>query len=160
MRNYLHQIPEDVQPFVRDIIDVKSDGNCGYRCVAALLGFGESNWSQVRRELRDELYEHQDLYDRVLVEHGRSAILLNSLDYEGDEFAPFDKWMTMPEIGFIIATRYNVVVFSISERLTLTIPPLRGAVPPPIHRTEIGIAFVDKSHFVQVCAFSTDNYLF
>ena len=57
--------------------------------------------------------------------------------------------MSMPDVGCLIATRYNVVVFNISERLMLTLPPLKGKVPPPIQRTEIGIAFVNQDHFVQ-----------
>jgi len=53
-------------------------------------------------------------------------------------------------MGYIAATKYNIVVFSISERLALTIPPLKGRVPPPIQRSEIAIAFVNDNHFVQV----------
>lgn len=153
MRTYLHQIPSEFKHFVKDIIDVRSDGNCGYRCVAALLGYGESRWSQVRKELTEELQENQNLYDRVFVQEGRSTTLLNSLMHEDDEFAPMEKWMSMPDIGYVIATKYNIVVFNISERLMLTIPPLKGKVPPPSMRMEMGIAFVNQDHFVQVYVF-------
>lgn len=148
---YLHQIPLEMRAFVTDIVDVRSDGNCGYRCVAALLGLGESRWSEIRTQLYDELYEHQSMYDKVFVEHGRSSVILKSLLHEDEDFAPMEKWMSMPDVGYIIATRYNVVLFSISERLTMTIPPLRGKIPPPVLRKEIAIAFVNQDHFVQVC---------
>ena len=35
-------------------MDVKADGNCGYRFIAVLLGMGEDSWSLVRNELFKE----------------------------------------------------------------------------------------------------------
>jgi histone-lysine N-methyltransferase SETD2 len=29
---------------------VQADGNCGYRVIARMLGFGEEGWAQVRRD--------------------------------------------------------------------------------------------------------------
>lgn len=150
MRFYIDQIPEVLKSFVTDIIDVQSDGNCGFRCIAVALEMGESCWPQIRRDLQEELYENQTLYEQVLIQHGRCNDLLKQLQHEGDDFAPTDKWMTMPDMGYIIATKYNVVVFSLSSRLSLTIPPLKGQVPPPVQRFEIAVAFVNDGHFVLV----------
>ena len=36
-------------------MDVKEDGNCGYRSIVALLGMGEESWSMVHNELIKEL---------------------------------------------------------------------------------------------------------
>ena len=47
---------------IENILDVKADGNCGYRAIAALLGIGEDSWSLVRNHLLKELvklYEYQ-----------------------------------------------------------------------------------------------------
>ena len=33
--------------FIKEVIDVNADGNCGYHCIAALLGMGEESWSLV-----------------------------------------------------------------------------------------------------------------
>jgi len=33
--------------FIKEVIDVNADGNCGYRCIVALLGMGEESWSLV-----------------------------------------------------------------------------------------------------------------
>ena len=41
--------------FIDKIVDVKADGNCGYRSVAGLLGIGEDSWSVVRYHLLKEL---------------------------------------------------------------------------------------------------------
>ena len=36
-----------IQDSIENIIDVKADGNCGYRAIAVLLGMGEELWSLV-----------------------------------------------------------------------------------------------------------------
>ncbi|KAH1197659.1 hypothetical protein GmHk_18G051392 [Glycine max] len=37
----LDQFPPFMHGFIEDVVDVKADGNCGYRSVSALLGMGE-----------------------------------------------------------------------------------------------------------------------
>ena len=44
----LDQFHPVTHPFIKEVIDVNADGNCGYRCTAALLGMGEESWSLVR----------------------------------------------------------------------------------------------------------------
>ena len=51
----LDQFHPCIQDFIENIIDVKADGNCGYRAIAALLGIGEESWSLVRNHLHKEL---------------------------------------------------------------------------------------------------------
>ena len=50
---------DQFQPFMHDfidkIVDVKADGNCGYRSVAGLLGMGQDSWSVVRNHLLKKL---------------------------------------------------------------------------------------------------------
>ena len=36
-------------------MDIKANGNCGYRSIAALLGMGEESWPMVYNELIKEL---------------------------------------------------------------------------------------------------------
>jgi len=48
---YINQIPLEIRPYVTDIVNVRPDGNCGFCCVAALLGMGESGWPQVLHDL-------------------------------------------------------------------------------------------------------------
>ncbi|KAH1198069.1 hypothetical protein GmHk_18G051709 [Glycine max] len=82
-----------IQDSIENIIDVKADGNCGYRAIAVLLGMGEELWSLVT----------------------------------------MDKWMNITNMGYVIASRYNVIV------------------PPPdssVHCV-ICIDHVYKNHFVQ-----------
>ena len=51
----LDQFHPMTHPFIKELIDVNADGNCGYRCIAALLGMGEESWSLVQMDLYKEL---------------------------------------------------------------------------------------------------------
>jgi len=51
----LDQFHPVTYPFIKEVIDVNADGNCGYRCIAALLGMGEESWSLVQMDLYKEL---------------------------------------------------------------------------------------------------------
>jgi len=51
----LDQFDPCIHNFIENIVDVKLDGNCGYRAIAALLGMGEDSWSSVCNHLLKEL---------------------------------------------------------------------------------------------------------
>jgi len=51
----LDQFAPFMQGFIKDVVDVKADGNYGYRPVSALLGMGEESWAVMRNELIKEL---------------------------------------------------------------------------------------------------------
>ena len=51
----LDQFHPNMHQYITNIVDVKADGNCGYRAIAALLGMGEESWSLVRNHLLKEL---------------------------------------------------------------------------------------------------------
>jgi len=44
-----------------------------------------------------------------------------------------DKWMTIPDMGYAIANRYNVILVCLSSRQNITVFPLR--TKPPIDST-------------------------
>ena len=58
----LDQFHPCIQDSIENIIDVKADGNCGYRAIAALLGMGEESWSLVRNHLHKELTSWSKVY--------------------------------------------------------------------------------------------------
>jgi len=58
----LNQFHPCIQDSIENIIDVKADGNCGYRAIAALLGMGEESLSLVRNHLHKELTSWSDEY--------------------------------------------------------------------------------------------------
>ncbi|XP_028230483.1 uncharacterized protein LOC114410747 [Glycine soja] len=51
----LDQFAPFIRGFIEDVVDVKVNGNCGYRSIAALLGVGKESWSMVHNELIKEL---------------------------------------------------------------------------------------------------------
>ena len=55
-----------IQDSIENIIDVKVDGNCGYRAIAALLGMGEETWSLVYNYLHKELTSWSEEYINLL----------------------------------------------------------------------------------------------
>ena len=62
----LDQFAPFIQGFIRDIVDVKADGNCGYWSIVALLGMREDSWPLVHNELIKELgrwsHEYMNLF--------------------------------------------------------------------------------------------------
>ncbi|XP_027940130.1 uncharacterized protein LOC114194217 [Vigna unguiculata] len=119
----LEQFNPVFHPYILDVVDVVADDHCGYRCIAALLVGG---------------------YDRL--EELRKSLLVHS-----PSGANRDKWMTIPDMGYAIANRYNVILVCLSSVQNLTIFPLRTS--PPISQSQhrlICIEHVYSSHFVQV----------
>ena len=58
----LDQFHSFIHDFIKNIVDVKADGNCGYRAIVALLGMDEDSWSLVRNYLLKELGKWSDEY--------------------------------------------------------------------------------------------------
>ncbi|XP_027906868.1 PKS-NRPS hybrid synthetase CHGG_01239-like isoform X1 [Vigna unguiculata] len=145
----MDQFPIQIHPFIEEIIDVKADSNCGYRAVAAQLGMGEESWALVRQDLIRELQQWQDIYTKLFGSNDRVAELRQSLYV--DKETSTKKWMTIPDMGYVIASRYNVVLVALSLRESMTFFPLRGR--PPLSESRhrlIAIGLVHDCHFVQV----------
>jgi len=51
----LDQFQLFIHNFIHNIVDVKADGNFGYRSIAGLLGIGEDSWSMVCNHLLKNL---------------------------------------------------------------------------------------------------------
>jgi len=75
------------QPFIHDfidnIVDVKADGNYGYRSVAGLLGMGEDSWSLVHNHLLKELGKFSDDYIKLFGDTDKFEKLRMSLLVDG-----------------------------------------------------------------------------
>ncbi|XP_052724909.1 protein FAR1-RELATED SEQUENCE 5-like isoform X2 [Vigna angularis] len=121
------------------------------RCIAALLGLGEDSWPVVRNELYKELSSWRDEYASLVGGYDRLEELRTSLLVQSLSAANKSKWMTLPDIGYAIANRYNVILVCLSYSQSYTIFPLRSTPPSDItqHRL-ICIGHVHGCHFVQV----------
>ncbi|XP_028189289.1 uncharacterized protein LOC114393300 isoform X2 [Glycine soja] len=62
-----------------------------------------------------------------------------------------DKWMDITDMGYIIASRYNVILVSLSPQQNMMFFPLRSQPPgdPSVHRI-ICIGHVNDNHFIQI----------
>eukprot|EP00268_Persea_americana_P034804 TRINITY_DN3440_c2_g1_i6.p1 TRINITY_DN3440_c2_g1~~TRINITY_DN3440_c2_g1_i6.p1 ORF type:complete len:952 (-),score=86.58 TRINITY_DN3440_c2_g1_i6:87-2942(-) len=147
--SYIDLFPDGLRPYIHHVKDVKADGNCGFRAIAGLMGFGEDEWPQVRKDLLIELHAHVDHYRQLYGTQLRVDELIHTLSYLED-CPPHDRWMTMPEMGHLISSHYNVVLYHLSTEQCLTFLPLRSVPLPKVSRREIAIGFVNQNHFVEV----------
>ncbi|KAH1206374.1 hypothetical protein GmHk_16G046843 [Glycine max] len=117
---------------IENIVDVKVDGNCGYRAIATLLGIGENSWSLVRNHLLKELAKWSDEYIKLLDDIDIFEELKRSLLVDGLSMVfTLDKWMDITDMGYVFASRSQ--------------PPTDSSV----HRV-ICIGHVYDNHFVQI----------
>lgn len=56
----------------------------------------------------------------------------------------------MPDMGHLIASRYNVVLFHLSMQQCLTFLPFSSVLVPINERKHWAIGFVNGNHFIQV----------
>jgi len=47
-------------PYILDVIDVKTDGHCGFRAIASLLGMREESWPLIRMDLFKEISQWRE----------------------------------------------------------------------------------------------------
>ncbi|KAL5193307.1 Protein FAR1-RELATED SEQUENCE 6 [Glycine soja] len=145
----LDQFAPFIQGFIRDVVDVKADGNCGYLSITALLGMGEDSWPLVRNELIKELgrlsHEYMNLFGGI----ERFEQLKLSLLVDG--FSKCGQVVDITEMGYVIASWYNVILVSLSRQQSMTFFPLRSQPPPDSsgHRM-ICVRHVFGNHFVQL----------
>ena len=147
---YIKCFPHKIRKHIVNIVDVEADGHYGYRSIVGLLGMGENGWGTVRQDLVHELQTFHDEYVQLYGSIDCVAELVYSLSCL-DYFAPYDRWMTLPDMGHLIASRYNIVLVHLSIRQCLTYLSLRSVSPAPLHNKLIALGFVEDCHFVQVC---------
>ena len=146
---YIDTFFNGLRPYIQHIKDVKVDGNCGFRTIVDLLGFGEDGWLRFRKDLLLELQCHSEHYSALYVVEGRIDELTHTLSYFKN-CPPYDRWMTMLDIGHLIASCYNAILYHLSLQQCLTFLPLRSVPLPLLSRKDIAIAFVNGNHFVEV----------
>ncbi|KAK9090751.1 hypothetical protein Sjap_023928 [Stephania japonica] len=145
---FIHTIQPDWIQHVETTVNVDSDGNCGFRCVAAGLGFSDiDGWKRVRTAMVNELQENQEFWKDLLgsyFDQIKGAVQF----FEGKDVGS-DKLMTLPDMGLLIATTFNVVLVNVSYGCCMTFLPLRNAPPPMKDRVVIGVTNVNDTHWVR-----------
>ncbi|XP_028105854.1 uncharacterized protein LOC114304908 [Camellia sinensis] len=146
---YVDAFPSGLKPYIKFVKDVAADGNCGFRAIAASIGHTEDDWAQVRRDLLGKLHTHKDEYITLYGFYEKFEELTSILSYFEDS-PGYLHWMTMPNMGHLVASCYNLVLYHLSLQQCLTFLPLRTVPVPQLDRREIAIGFVNGNHFIQV----------
>jgi len=148
----MYYMPKFMRPFIEKVVDVKGDGNSRFRAIAESLGLTEENHVMVRRSLIREVKEHKNDYVRIYAGECRYNYILKGLypPKKCSGFAPPDKWLTLPDIGHIVATYCNrpvVEITSLDIGISETFFPIRGR--PPINpKNNIMCLGLIPNHFV------------
>ncbi|XP_028118504.1 uncharacterized protein LOC114316046 [Camellia sinensis] len=134
---------------------VAADGNCGFRAIAGLMGFGEEGWLQVRKDLLKELHTHSDYYRKLFGSQERIDDLTNILA----SFEPnpgLDRWMTMPDMGHLISSFCQVVLVHLFMQQCLTFLSLRSIPTSAASRKEI--SHLEPGHPIPPIATNWQRY--
>ncbi|XP_058208243.1 uncharacterized protein LOC131321257 [Rhododendron vialii] len=147
--DYIQHLPRAYEHYISHINDVRDDGHCGFRAIAAHIGYGEDCWAQVRRDIINEIEQNKDLYDALYPEIDWADHLIRSLNYFEDS-APDEYWMNAMSMGVVIASAYNLVLHTFDGLPSdcFTHFPLRSPSVPVQELIEIAIARVGNNHFV------------
>ncbi|KAL8519809.1 hypothetical protein ACS0TY_010664 [Phlomoides rotata] len=147
--NTVESLPKYIKPHINRTSDVHGDGHCGFRAIGELVGYIQDSWSRVRCELTRELLTNLELYDKVFMEKDWVDKVLDVLNCY-DDYAEKKHWFTLPDMGYLVASAYDLALISLSPQLSLTFLPLKTEAPTnPI---VISIAFVNQNHFIHVCS--------
>ncbi|MCI15003.1 protein FAR1-RELATED SEQUENCE 6, partial [Trifolium medium] len=104
------QLPPFMHEYYTDVVDVEGDGHCRFRDVSVLLGKSEEAYQMVRLDLTIELNHNRARYVNLFGGKERFDFIKNALTPHAIGPVYDDKWMTMPDIGFLLAQRYKHAV--------------------------------------------------
>ncbi|GJT44264.1 hypothetical protein Tco_0952979, partial [Tanacetum coccineum] len=105
---YINQFPRMFHAFIDWVQDVKADGNCGFRATAVGLHLHEDEWPTIRYRLLQELNMHHQQYVSMFGADVYNNVRDRLNFFNIDECAPMIKWMSMLEIGILIASHFNI----------------------------------------------------
>ncbi|XP_012832655.1 PREDICTED: uncharacterized protein LOC105953529 [Erythranthe guttata] len=74
--NFFSFLPPFLAQSVASYVNVRADGNCGYRCIAEVVYGSQERWPQVRTDLVEEFMERYNLYSTIYGgdEGGRNTV--------------------------------------------------------------------------------------
>ncbi|PWA51686.1 hypothetical protein CTI12_AA461640 [Artemisia annua] len=117
--------------------------------VAVGVNLHENSWPTVRYHLMEELRIYYNQYV-VMFSTKECDDVQKRFDFFEDGFAPIENRMNMPERGFLIASRYNVILHTLTTLGSMTYVPLRSSPPPLYDHKFITLGYVNNSHYVNV----------
>ncbi|KAL2901928.1 Dicer-like protein 2-1 [Bienertia sinuspersici] len=152
---FIDDLPTHIVPYINNIYNVDGDGNCGYRVVARWIYGDEHRWPTVRKELAMEIKKRYELFSDALGSVANANNTLTSLSHFSG-MAPRSKWMSLFDMGSVIATKYNIIVVSYSIHQSMTFFPLIADEGKHSPDRVVTIGFLESmEHFIMVCG---NNY--
>ncbi|XP_028102197.1 uncharacterized protein LOC114301438 [Camellia sinensis] len=146
---YVDAFLSGLKPYIKFAKVVATNRNYDFRAIAASIGHTEDDWAQVRRDLLGELHTHKEEYITLYGSYERFEELTSILSYFQDS-PSYSHLMTMPDMGHLVASCHNLVLYHLSLEQCLTFLPPRIVPVPQLDRRKIVIGFVNENHFVQV----------
>ncbi|KNE98542.1 hypothetical protein PSTG_08281 [Puccinia striiformis f. sp. tritici PST-78] len=146
---YKDNSPPRALQLISTITDVDGDGNCGLRAAAVSMGRESKTWSDIRKEMKDEvtansLYSDQKFLVNVFGESAGN--ILEGLDWSESGMTPVKFWMTFPGHGYLLADTYKRPVVLFSKAMPSTYLPLSH---PPTNTSTICLLLIeDISHII------------
>lgn len=109
---YIIHISKITTPYIENIMNVKEDGNYGYRVIVRHMGMDEEIHVLVHSALIHELKTNKCDYLPIFSLEECFEYIMNSLNPPtiSGVISYIDKWMTLSDMGHIIATYFNRVV--------------------------------------------------
>ncbi|XP_058755968.1 uncharacterized protein LOC131629189 [Vicia villosa] len=112
---FIKETPFLMHKYIKWIVNVVGDGNCGYRAVSGLLGNGEDSHTLVRHQLIQELKTHKDSYMRLYEEEIKFEAVNEALVPWLGAYTSVSKWMRFPKMGHLIANAYDRVCIDLTR---------------------------------------------
>ncbi|XP_055960640.1 uncharacterized protein LOC130015114 [Mercurialis annua] len=122
-----------ILPFVEELVDVRGDGNYGFRVVADYIYGDQKMWGLTRMNIANELAVHPFQYDGLCADGLEAAI--TRISWEGGYCGPRN-WMQVLDDLFPIVTLFNASVIYIQGG-TLPEKRFRSCTVLPLHSTEV-----------------------
>ncbi|KAL5184309.1 hypothetical protein HKD37_17G048031 [Glycine soja] len=121
---------------LREIANPNLNSRCAPPENVKTKGMGEDSWLLVRNHLLKELTKWSDEYMNLVGGIDRFEELKRSLLVDGLSMVITDKWMNITDMRYVIVSRYNVILVSLSLRQNMTFFPLRSQPPTDssVHR--------------------------
>ncbi|XP_045794137.1 uncharacterized protein LOC123889008 [Trifolium pratense] len=146
----INYMPDFMHPYIEHIVDVKRDGNCGYRVIALDDKNDEDDYELIKESMVNELNLYKSIYLELYGGEDRLAYITNALlpskrRSRRHSVALIEKWLTFPDMGHIVATILGKVVVKLTE----TFFPLRG-IPPSNPSSLIVCIGAIPGHYVYV----------
>ncbi|XP_058742676.1 uncharacterized protein LOC131615215 [Vicia villosa] len=110
-------------------------------------GYNEDGWEIVRRDLDMEIRDKymKGFYERLFGD--QLSEVRNGLMIDNIGFQPPEKWLTLPDMGYLIVNRYNVILVHLGN-LCLTLFPM--TTPHSSTASIYYIRLVNNDRWIQV----------